>query len=87
MIALLKLHRLDEAEKNAREALRLQPSLESRKAYLVLADIHAEQAHYDALAMDLQTCLRLAPDDDNREALQNLLGVTQRLAAKTASTN
>jgi hypothetical protein len=44
--------------------------LESRKAYLVLADLHAEQAHYDALAMDLQTYLRLAPDDDNREDLQ-----------------
>lgn len=72
---------------NAREALRLQPSLGSRKAYLVLADVHAEQAHYDALAMDLQTYPRLAPDGDNREDLQNLLGVAQRLAAKTASTN
>ena len=36
----------------------------------MLANVHAEQAHYDALAMDLQTYLRLAPDDDNREDLQ-----------------
>jgi tetratricopeptide (TPR) repeat protein len=86
-IALLKLHRLDEAEKNAREALTLPPSLESRKAYLVLADIHAEKSDYQAQASDLQTYLRLAPDDDNRADLQNLLCIAQKLAAKTASTN
>ena len=84
-IALLKLHRLDDAETNAREALRLTPTLESRKAYLVLADIHAEQARYDAVATDLQTYLRLAADDDNREDLENLLGVAQKLAAKAAT--
>lgn len=86
-IALLKLHRLNEAEKYAREALGLPPSWESLKAYLVLADIHAEQAHFDILVTDLQTYLRLAPDDDNREDLQNLLAFAQKLATKAASTN
>jgi tetratricopeptide (TPR) repeat protein len=86
-IALVKLHRLDEAEKDTREALRLPPSSESRKAYLVLADIHAEQAHYDAMATDLETYLRLATDDNSREDLQNLLAVARKLAAKAPATN
>jgi Tfp pilus assembly protein PilF len=85
-IALLKLHRLDEAEKRAQEALRLPTVLESSKAYLVLADIHAEGGDYRAQARDLQTYLTLAPDDPNSDFLRTLLSIAQRIAAATAET-
>ena len=66
--------RRDEEARQCQRSTKVATQFGKRKAYLVLADVHAEQAHYDALAMDLQTYLRLAPDGDNREDLQNLPG-------------
>jgi Tfp pilus assembly protein PilF len=85
-LALLELHRLDEAESRAQEALRSPTVLESSKAYLVPADIHTERRDYPAQARDLQTYLSLAPDDPNSDFLRTLLSIEQRIAAAIAET-
>jgi tetratricopeptide (TPR) repeat protein len=58
-MALLKLDRLDEAEKSAREALLRKPGF--AEAYLVLADVFARRRNFREQLQDLETYLRLEP--------------------------
>jgi tetratricopeptide (TPR) repeat protein len=58
-MALLRLNRLDEAERSAREALLRQPGF--AEAYLVLADVYAQRRNYREQLQDLETYLRLEP--------------------------
>jgi tetratricopeptide (TPR) repeat protein len=58
-MALLRLDRLDEAEKSAREALLRKPGF--AEAYLVLADVYARRRNYHEQLQDLETYLRLEP--------------------------
>jgi len=80
-IVLWKLHRVDEAEKRAHEALQL-PDNDSRKAYLVLASIHDEREEYAAEAQDLDAYLKREFRDPNALFLQTALHAAQRLAQK-----
>ena len=58
--ALFGLNRLDEAEKNAHEALMRNPTL--APAHLLLADIYNCRSDFSAALVELDACLRLAPD-------------------------
>ncbi len=58
-MALLRLNRLDEAERSAREALLRKPGY--AEAYLVLADVYARRRNYREQLQDLETYLRLDP--------------------------
>jgi tetratricopeptide (TPR) repeat protein len=58
-MALLRLDRLDEAERSAREALLRKPGF--AEAYLVLADVYARKRNYREQLQDLETYLRLDP--------------------------
>jgi tetratricopeptide (TPR) repeat protein len=58
-LALLRLNRLDEAERSAREALLRKPGF--AEAYLVLADVYARRRDYQEQVQDLETYLRLEP--------------------------
>jgi tetratricopeptide (TPR) repeat protein len=58
-LALLRLDRLDEAERSAREALLRKPGL--AEAYLVLADVYARRRNYREQLQDLETYLQLEP--------------------------
>jgi tetratricopeptide (TPR) repeat protein len=82
---LLKLKRPDEAEKNAREALDANvPS--SAKGYLVLSDLNAERGNYEDEARDLDTYLKLRPNDPNKSTLQAVRDLAKRLASRTRLT-
>ncbi len=58
--ALFGLNRLDEAEKNAHEALMRDPRL--ALAHLLLANIYNRRSDYSAVLVELDAYLRLTPD-------------------------
>ncbi len=63
-IALLGLHRPEEAERSAREAL--LRSSDYGPAYLVLSEVHASRSEYQEQLADLETYLRLQPSGPER---------------------
>jgi tetratricopeptide (TPR) repeat protein len=82
---LLKLERPDEAEKNARLALDANAP-NSAKGYLVLSDLDAERGNYEDQARDLETYLKLRPNDPNKSALQAVRDLAKKLASRTRLT-
>jgi tetratricopeptide (TPR) repeat protein len=78
---LLKLDRPDEAEKHAREAIGGN-AMNSSKGYLVLSDVDAAAGNYDGEVRDLDTYLKLRPNDLNKKMLQRVRNLAKRLAAK-----
>ncbi len=82
---LLKLDRPDEAEKHAREAIG-RNATNSPKGYLVLSDVDAAAGNYDGEVRDLDTYLKLRPNDPNKNMLQRVRDLAKRLAAKTRLT-
>ena len=83
-LILLKLKRLEEAEKSAQEALRLnQPS--SAKAHLVLADIRGESGDLGGQARELDAYLERYPNDRDHKMLETVRDIAKRLAFKTRS--
>jgi Tfp pilus assembly protein PilF len=81
----LHLDRLDEAEKNARDALSL--SARAHNAYLVLADIHNLQRNYSAEVQDLNSFLSLQLNGPRSQYARDLLSAAQRMASETAARN
>jgi len=79
--ALLRQNRVEEAEKSAKEALRLNDP-NAGKGYLVLADIHAAKGDYQAQVQDLDTYLKLHPNDTKKDFLRTARNVAKRLASK-----
>jgi hypothetical protein len=83
-LALLKLKRLEEAEKSAQEAPRLNaPS--SGKAHLVLADIRGESGALGGQARELDAYLERYPNDRNHKMLEAVRDIARRLAFKIRS--
>lgn len=78
-LVLIQLHRLDEAEQNAREALSLG-GRGSNQAHLALASIHGERQDYRAEVKDIQTYLKLEPADSSKQQLRDILAAARRLA-------
>jgi len=80
-LILLKLNRVDEAERCAQEALLLrQPS--SIKGYLILADVRGARGDFAGQARELQAYLERNPEDRNRKTLEAVREVARRLAAR-----
>lgn len=80
-LILLKLNRLDEAEKSAQEALLLrQPS--SAKGHLVLADVRGARGDFEGQARELGLYLESNPNDRNRKFLEATRNVARKLAAR-----
>jgi tetratricopeptide (TPR) repeat protein len=82
---LVKLGRPDEAEKHAREAIGSNAT-NSPKGYLVLSDVDAAAGNYDGEVRNLDTYLKLRPNDPNKKMLQRVRDLAKRLAAKTRLT-
>jgi tetratricopeptide (TPR) repeat protein len=83
-LVLLKLNRLEEAEKSAQEALRFnEPS--SAKAHLILADIRGESGDLGGQARELDAYLERYPNDRNHKMLEAVRDIAKRLASKMRS--
>jgi tetratricopeptide (TPR) repeat protein len=82
-LILLKLNRVDEAERSAQQALRLQqPS--SAKGHLILADVHGVRRDFEGQANDLEAYLKTYPNDRNHKYLEAARDIARRLATKRA---
>lgn len=85
-LVLLDLHRVDEAEKSAQEALRFNDPT-AIKARLVLADIHGARGDFAAQAADLDAYLKGSPKDHNRTVLGAARDIARRMAARVRAGN
>jgi len=83
-MALLRLNRLDEAEKSAREALLRDPNF--ARAYILLADTYGRRHEYLAQLQGLDTYLKLEPNGEESEAVRRgreaVLGIVGKKRAE-----
>jgi tetratricopeptide (TPR) repeat protein len=80
-LVLLKLNRLDEAERSAQQALLLrQPG--SAKGHLILADVQGARGDFEGQADELEAYLKQFPNDRKRKFLETTRDVARKLAAK-----
>jgi tetratricopeptide (TPR) repeat protein len=79
--ALLKQNRLEEAKAHAREALQLNGP-NSAKGYLVLSDVNAATGNYAEQVRDLDSYLKVHPNDPNRTTLQAARDLAKRFLAR-----
>src|SRR2546427_8801719 len=84
-LALLKLNRLDEAEKCAREALLANPNFS--EAYLVLSDTYGRRREYHAQLQGLDTYLKLEPNGVESEHVREAREAILRIMAKPSPEN
>ena len=76
---------VDPAEQNARQALDLNAP-NSAKGYLVLSDLNAKRGNYQDQVRDLDTYLKLRPNDPNKSELQAVRDLAKKLASRTRLT-
>jgi Tfp pilus assembly protein PilF len=79
-MALLRLNRLDEAEKSAREALLRNPNL--AQAYLVLSDAYGRRQEYLAQLQGLEAYLKLEPNGADSQSARRAHEVVKEILAK-----
>jgi tetratricopeptide (TPR) repeat protein len=84
-MALLRLNRLDEAEKSAREALLRNPHL--ALAYLVLSDVYGRQQEYLAQLQGLEAYLKLEPNGAESQSARRAEEVVKGIIAKGQAEN
>jgi tetratricopeptide (TPR) repeat protein len=78
-LILVKLHRVDEAERSAQRALLLaQPS--SAKGHLILADVEGARGEFARQADELEAYLKSSPHDRNQKYLEAARDVARKLA-------
>jgi len=86
-IALLKLNRLEEAEKAARETLMRNPN--HAQAYLLLSDVYGRRHEYLAQLEELEAYLRLEPSGVDsgsaRHAVEAVRGIIAKRQALVAT--
>jgi tetratricopeptide (TPR) repeat protein len=80
---LMSFHRVEEAEKSARQALSLDPA--AYDAYLILASVHSERSDYPAEVQDLDSFLALEPDGARADQVRGMRNSAESLANHTAS--
>ena len=85
-LVLLRLNRLDEAEKSAQEALRLNQS-SSVKAHLILADIRGERGDFSGQARELDAYLERYPKDGNHKFIEATRDLAKKIASRKASSH
>lgn len=82
-LILMKLNRVEEAEKSAQQALLLkQPS--SAKAHLILADIRAARGDFEGQVKELDEYLQTYPDSSNRKFLKTIRDTAKKVATETS---
>ncbi|HKV63123.1 MAG TPA: tetratricopeptide repeat protein [Candidatus Acidoferrum sp.] len=79
-MAYLRLNRLDEAEKSAREALLRNPKL--AQAYLLLSDVYGRQKEYLAQLQGLEAYLKLEPNGADSQNARQAREVVQEILTK-----
>jgi len=79
-MALLRLNRLDQAEKSAHEALLRNPNF--AQAYLVLADVYGRRHEYRAQLQGLDAYLKLEPNGTDSEHARQARGAVLRILPK-----
>jgi tetratricopeptide (TPR) repeat protein len=82
-MALLRLDRLDEAEKSAREALLRNPNF--ARAYILLADTYGRKRDYRAQVQGLDAYLKLEPHGAENEAVRHARETVLGILAKIPS--
>jgi tetratricopeptide (TPR) repeat protein len=84
-MALLRLNRLDEAEKSAREALLRNPKL--AQAYLVLSDAYGRRREYLPQLQELEAYLKLEPNGADSQNARQARETVQKMLAKAHPEN
>jgi len=84
-MALLRLNRLDEAEKCAREALLRNPNF--AQAYLVLSDAYGQRLEYRAQVQELDAYLKLEPNGADSERVRQAREQVQGIIARVHPEN
>ncbi len=82
-MALLRLNRLDEAEKSAREALLRNPNL--AQAYLVLSDAYGRRKDYLEQLQGLEAYLKLEPNGAESQSARRAEEMVKGIIAKGES--
>lgn len=80
-LTLLRLNRLDEAEKNARQALLRRPGF--AQAYLVLADVYAHRRDYRVQLQNLDAYLQLEPKGPASDLVHQAREVALRMLGES----
>jgi hypothetical protein len=83
-MVLLRLNRLEEAEKSAQEALLLNQST-SAKAHLILAEIRGERGDFSGQARELDAYLKRYPRDRNHKFIEKTRDLALKIASRKAS--
>jgi tetratricopeptide (TPR) repeat protein len=84
-MALLRLNRLDEAEKSARESLLRNPNL--AQAYLVLSDAYGRRQEYAEQLQGLEAYLKLEPNGADSESARQAREKVQGILAGVHAEN
>jgi tetratricopeptide (TPR) repeat protein len=84
-MTLLRLNRLDEAEKSVREALLRNPNL--ALAYLVLSDAYGRQQEYLEQLQGLEAYLKLEPNGVNSQSARQAREAVKVILAKGQAEN
>jgi len=82
-MALLRVNRLDEAERSAREVLLRNANF--ARAYLVLADVYGRRHEYRAQLQDLDAYLKLEPNGAESKIVREAREVVIRIVARLHS--
>jgi tetratricopeptide (TPR) repeat protein len=82
-VANLNLRNLDEAEKSAREALKLDPQHRNPKVNHVLGVILANKSNYTEAAAEMRNYLQFAPKASDADAVRKQLAEIERLSGAT----
>jgi len=77
----LRLDRVDEAERSAREALLRNPNF--AEAYLVISDVYGRRHDYLAQLQNLDAYLRLEPSGSSSERVRQAREITLRNLAES----
>ena len=81
-MVLMRLDRLEEAEKSAQEALLRKPDY--AEAYLVLADVYARRHEYRAQIQSLDAYLKLEPQGPANEKVRQVRAATLKILSERA---
>ena len=83
-LVMLRLNRLEEAERSAHEALLLNQST-SAKAHLILADIRGERGDFGGQARELDAYLQRYPKDRNHKFIEATRDLAKKIAFRQTS--
>lgn len=84
-VANFQLHKLDAAEKSARESAKLTGRYAQPRAHYVLGLVLAQKGNFSASVEELRSFLKIAPPDIDRAKLEKLIGDVDLAAQQKAA--